>query len=68
MIAEQADAHLVGRRVFTDGTERDIFEDAAGQYVLDADGLPVSGQWLPPPDEPLVIDGRDGGPPQGAQG
>jgi hypothetical protein len=30
---------IVGRRLFTDGLERDVYEDPAGrQYVLGADG------------------------------
>jgi hypothetical protein len=34
----------VGRRLFTDSVERNVFEDAAGQYVLDAAGrlVPIS--------------------------
>jgi hypothetical protein len=46
----------VGRRLFTDRAVRDVFEDAAGQFILDADSVPVWGQWLSPLDEPLVID------------
>ena len=51
---------VVGRRVFTDGTEREVNEDASGrQYIFGPDGEKVFGQWLLPADEPLVI-----GPPK----
>jgi hypothetical protein len=41
---------------FTDCTERDVYEHASGQrYVVEVDGLPVYGQWLPPPDEPIEV-------------
>jgi hypothetical protein len=44
------------RRPFTDGLERDGYEDAQGrQYVLDADGERVYGVWLGPADEPVVV-------------
>src|SRR5262249_60533100 len=42
-----------GRRLFTDGVERTVYEDNAGrQYVLGPDGEHVDGQWLAPADEP----------------
>jgi hypothetical protein len=48
---------IIGSRLFTDGGERTVCEDAAGrQYVIGPDGGPVCGQWLPPADEPVVIE------------
>jgi hypothetical protein len=47
---------IVGRRLFTDGLERDVYEDAQGlQYVLDGNGERVYGVWLWPADEPFVV-------------
>jgi hypothetical protein len=49
---------IIGQRLFTDGTERRVFEDDQGrQYVLDDDGQRVDGVWLPPADEPIVVSG-----------
>ena len=49
----QSSDRVIGRRLFTDGLERDVYEDAAGrQYVLDPDGAEVTGVWLWPADEP----------------
>ena len=51
---------IVGRRLFTGGIEREVYEDASGrEYVFGPDGGKVFGQWLLPADEPLVI-----GPPK----
>jgi hypothetical protein len=37
-----SEARIIGRRLFTDGIERDVFEDAEGrQYVLSHDGEKV---------------------------
>jgi hypothetical protein len=48
---------VIGRGLFTDGLERDVYEDADGrQYVLDSDGDRVYGQWLWPADEPVVVE------------
>jgi hypothetical protein len=53
---------IAGRRLFTDGLERDVYEDAAGrQYVFDDDGERVYGQWQWPTDEPHAV--TVGGPP-----
>ena len=53
---------VIGWLFFTDGTEREVFLDAAGrQYVRRDDGAPVYGVWLPKgdgADEPLVIEAR----------
>jgi hypothetical protein len=43
---------VVGRRLFTDGIERDVYEDGSGrQYVFRPDGGKVFGQKLLPADE-----------------
>jgi hypothetical protein len=48
---------VIGRRLFTDGIERDVYEDAQGrQYVLDPDGEKVYGVWLLPADEPVITE------------
>jgi hypothetical protein len=48
---------IIGRAPFTDGIDRDVYEDAEGQqYVQDDDGSKVFGPWLPPTDEPRVVD------------
>jgi hypothetical protein len=54
---ERQEAHrVIGHRLFTDGIERDVYEDASGrQYAFGPDGEQVFGQWLLPADEPLVI-------------
>jgi hypothetical protein len=49
---------VVGSCLFTDGAERTVDEDAAGrQYVVGPDAEVVHGQWLPPADEPVVVEG-----------
>jgi hypothetical protein len=51
------DARLVGRVLFTDGVERDVFEDADGwQWVTSYDGERVYGVWMMPADEPVVFE------------
>jgi hypothetical protein len=53
--AQQIHSTTLGRP-FTDGLERDVYEDDEGrQYVLDGDGERVYGQWLWPADEPYVV-------------
>ena len=48
---------IISRRLFTDGLERDVYEDAAGpQYVLDPDREKVYGVWLLPADEPVMVE------------
>jgi hypothetical protein len=50
---------VIGSRPFTDGGERNVYEDAEGrQYVLGQDAEVVHGQWLPTADEPVVVEGR----------
>jgi hypothetical protein len=41
---------VVGRRLFTNGSRRDVCLDADGQYVID-DGVKVYGVWLTPEDD-----------------
>jgi hypothetical protein len=50
---------IVGSRLFVDGAERPVYVDAQGrQYVLGQDAEVVHGQWLPPADEPVVVEGK----------
>jgi hypothetical protein len=50
---------IVGSRPFTDGAERAVYEDPKGrQYVIGQDAEVAHGQWLPPADEPVVVEGR----------
>ena len=37
---------IIARRSFTDGSTRDVFADADGQFVLGDDGEKVRGVWL----------------------
>jgi hypothetical protein len=49
---------LMGRVPFADGAERDVYEDGDGrQWVIGGGGERVYGMWLPPPDEPAVVEG-----------
>jgi hypothetical protein len=55
---------LLGHRLFTDGTRRPIYRDAAGnQYVLDDDGERVHGLFLSSPEEgcdlPIIVRSGD---------
>jgi hypothetical protein len=51
-----AEPRVAGHRLFTDGVERDVYEDAGGrQYVPGCGGEPVYGRWLAPADEPVVV-------------
>jgi hypothetical protein len=55
MLAVNPD-RVIGTRLFTDGVERPDYEDPEGrQYVTGPDGRPVYGQWLPPPDVPVLF-------------
>jgi hypothetical protein len=47
---------ILGRRLFTDGDERDVFEDDDGGQYVDDDGERVDGQWLLPADEAVVVE------------
>jgi hypothetical protein len=47
---------IAGRRLFTDGLERDVYEDGKRrQYVFDPDGERVYGRWLLPANEPYAV-------------
>jgi hypothetical protein len=48
----------VGIVRFTDGAERNVFEDAEGRQFVEDDGELVAGQWLPLPDEPAIFQGQ----------
>jgi hypothetical protein len=50
--------HKIGATRFTDGIERDVFEDAKGRQFVEDDGELVAGQWLLPADEPDTADRR----------
>jgi hypothetical protein len=48
---------IIGRVPFTDGVTRDGFEDKNGrQWVVDDDGEPAFGLWLPPAEESVVVE------------
>jgi hypothetical protein len=36
---------IIGQRQMTNGVFRPVFQDDEGQYVLDAEGVPVDGVW-----------------------
>jgi hypothetical protein len=56
-LGESMADRIIGERLFTDGKVRTVYEDDAGrQYVIGDDGTQVPGVWLPPADEPLVVD------------
>ena len=53
------DPRIIGRRLFTDGIERDVYEDAEGrQHVIGHAGECVYGTWLAPPDAPLIVSAK----------
>jgi hypothetical protein len=59
-VRSATEPRVAGRRLFTDGVEREVYQDAEGrQYVLGPDADAVHGQWLPPADEPVVVEGGD---------
>ena len=48
---------IIGRCRFTDGIDRDVYEDTEGQqYVVDLDGERAYGEWLSPADEPTITE------------
>ena len=52
------DSRVVGSVPFVDGVTRDVYEDADGrQRVAGYEGERVYGVWLPPADEPGVVEG-----------
>jgi hypothetical protein len=40
---------------FTDGIDRNVYEDAEGRQYVEDDGK-VYGPWLSPADEPAVVE------------
>jgi hypothetical protein len=44
-------AKQIGYRDFVDDTQRAVFEDDVGQFVLDNDGERCYGVWLVPSEE-----------------
>jgi hypothetical protein len=52
--------HIIGHRLFVDGTRRPIYENAHGQYALDDGGQRVYGLYLISEDEgcdaPLIVE------------
>lgn len=54
---------VIGKARFTDGTNRIVYRDAKGQFVLDDDEAAVYGTWIlksdgqgnPPLDGPLIV-------------
>jgi DNA-binding XRE family transcriptional regulator len=53
-VAEAINLCKIGRLKFTDGIDRDVFEDAEGRQFVEDDGDLIAGQWLPPADEPAM--------------
>jgi hypothetical protein len=52
------DSRVVGRILFVDGVTRGVYEGYDGrQWVAGYDGECVYGVWLPPADEPAVVEG-----------
>jgi hypothetical protein len=48
---------IIGRVPFTDDIDRDVDEDAEGrQYVHGEGGSKVYGEWLPPADDPDIVE------------
>jgi len=52
-------SHVIGRRHFTDGSDRNVSLDAEGQYVLD-EGVKMRGVWIAEDEAamPLVVQFR----------
>lgn len=50
----------IGKRMFADGVEREVFRDEQGQYVIGLDGERVYGVWLLTPevleDAPIIVE------------
>jgi hypothetical protein len=55
---------VIGKARFTDGTNRVVYRDAKGQFVLDDDEAAVYGTWIlesdgpkkPPLDNPFIVE------------
>jgi len=52
----ESNLHRIGRLPFTDGIDRDVFEDADGRQFVEDSGELVAGQWVPPADEPATVE------------
>jgi hypothetical protein len=53
---QPAPDRIIGRRLFTDGAERPVYEDGDGrQYVVDDDGRRVEGVCVLPADEAAMV-------------
>jgi hypothetical protein len=51
----------IARVPFTDGVDRDVFEDADGrQFVADDNEAKLFGYWVLI-DDPAIVDGEQGG-------
>jgi hypothetical protein len=54
---------VIGRRLFTDGLTRPVFEDDRGQFVVD-DGERIDGLFLVTEEDaantPLIVPNQDG--------
>jgi hypothetical protein len=56
---EPTGRRVIGERRFLDGSTRPVFEDAEGrQYVVEDEGNTAYGVWLPPADEPTLVERR----------
>jgi hypothetical protein len=50
--------HKIGSIWFTDGSEREILEDAEGRQFVEDNDEWVEGQWLPPADDALIVENQ----------
>ena len=50
---------VIGRRLFTDGLTRPVYEDERGQFIVE-DGERIDGVWLVPEedqaDTPVIVE------------
>jgi hypothetical protein len=55
-MTDATDSRIIGRVPFTDGSERDVYEDEGGrQWVVGHDGERVYGVRVMPADEPVMV-------------
>jgi hypothetical protein len=47
---------IIGRVPFTDGIDRDVYEDAEGRQYIQGDDGKVYGTWVSLADEPDIVD------------
>jgi hypothetical protein len=50
------ESRIIGRRLFTDGVERDVREARDGRQYVEDDGELVYGHWLLPADEAVIVE------------